>query len=84
MILNRANEYYENNKEELKEKANNKYKKLSEEEKYMKREYKKLSEEEKYIKREYGRKRYHNMSEEDKQRLEECQRNYLESRRHLL
>ena len=47
-ILNRANKYYENNKEVLREKAKNKYRELSEEEKN--------------IKREYGRSRYHNMS----------------------
>ena len=34
VILNRANEYYKNNKEVLKEKARNKYRELSEEEKY--------------------------------------------------
>ena len=45
VILNRANKYYENNKEMLKEKAKNKYREL-------KREYKN-------IKREYGRNRYH-------------------------
>ena len=36
-VLNRANEYYKNNKEVLKEKARNKYRELSEEEKYKKR-----------------------------------------------
>ena len=35
MILKRANEYYENNKEVLREKAKNKYRELSEEEKSM-------------------------------------------------
>ena len=49
-ILNRANKYYENNKEVLREKAKNKYKELPEEEKY--------------IKREYGKNRCHNMSKE--------------------
>ena len=39
MILNRAKEYYENNKERLKEQAINKYKELSEKEKDIKREY---------------------------------------------
>ena len=33
VILNRANEYYENNKEVLREKAKNKYRELSDEEK---------------------------------------------------
>ena len=66
-MLNRANEYYENNA--LREKAKNKYRELSEEEKN--------------IKREYGRNRYHNMSEEDKQRVKEYQRNYRKAKRHL-
>ena len=48
-ILNRAKEYYENNKEILREKARNKYRELPEEEKN--------------IKREYERNRYHNMSQ---------------------
>ena len=45
-------DYYENKKELLRERAKNKYRKLSEE---------KI-----YIKREYGKNRYHNMSEEKK------------------
>ena len=49
-ILNRAKDYYENNKKVLREKAKNKYNKLSEEDEN--------------IKREYGRNRYHNMPEE--------------------
>ena len=39
MILNRAKDYYENNKELLRERAKNKYRELSEVEKNMKREY---------------------------------------------
>ena len=66
MILTRANDYYGNNRDELKVKARDKYRELSEEEKY--------------IKREYGRNRYNNMSEEDKQRLKEYQTNYRRSR----
>ena len=58
MILNRAKDYYENNKELLRERAKNKYRELSEE---------------KNIKREYGRNRYHNISEENK-RLKEYQK----------
>ena len=50
VMLNRANEYYENNKDLFREKAKNKYRELSEEEKN--------------IKREYGRNKHHNMSEE--------------------
>ena len=38
-ILNRAKKYYENSKERLREKARNKYKKLSDEKKYITREY---------------------------------------------
>ena len=54
-ILNRAKEYYENNKERLGEKARNKYRELSEEEKN--------------IKIKCGRNRYKNMSGENKERL---------------
>ena len=46
-----------------------------------KNKYRKLSEEEKNIKREYGRDRYHNMSDEDKQRLKEYQINYREAKK---
>ena len=46
-VLNRAKEYYENNKEVLREKARNKYRDLSDEEKNTKREY--------------GRNRYHSV-----------------------
>ena len=53
-ILNRAKKYYDDNNEVLTGKARNKYRKLSEVEKN--------------IKREYGRTRYHNMSEEKKER----------------
>ena len=49
-LLNRAKEYYENNKERLREQARNKYRELSDETKYKKREY--------------GRNKYQNMSEE--------------------
>ena len=52
VILNRAKDYYENNKELLSEREKDKYRELSEVEKNMKREY--------------GKKRYHNMSEENK------------------
>ena len=52
VILNRAKDYYENDKERLKEQARDKYRKLSEEEKNKKREY--------------GRKRYLNMSKIEK------------------
>ena len=67
MILNRAKDHYENNKELLRESAKNKYRELSEEEKS--------------IKREYGKKRYHNMSKEKKQKLKEYQKNYREAKK---
>ena len=54
MILNRTKDYYEIDKEGLREQARNKYRNLSDEEKR---------------KRGYGRNRYHSMSEEKKQRL---------------
>ena len=52
VILNRAKDYYENDKKILRKQARNKYRNLSEEEKNEKRKY--------------GRNRYHNISEEKK------------------
>ena len=52
MILNLAKDYYENNKERLRDQAKDKYRNLSEEDKNKNREY--------------GKKRYRNMSEEKK------------------
>ena len=66
MILNRARDYYENDKERLRKQARDKYGNLSEEEKNKKTEY--------------GRNRYRNMSEEKKQRLKEYQKNNRESK----
>ena len=60
VILNRAKDYYENDKERLREQARDKYRNLSEEEKNKKREY--------------GKNRYHNMSEKKKKRLKEYQK----------
>ena len=67
VILNRAKDYYENDKERLREQARDKYRNLSEEEKNKMREY--------------GKNRYHNMSEEKTQRLKEYQRNYREAKK---
>ena len=67
VILNRANDYYENGKERLRQQARDKYRILSEEEKNKKREY--------------GKNRYLNMSEEKKQRLKEYQKNYRETKK---
>ena len=60
VILNKAKDYYENNKELLRERER-------ERERGNKRQ-------QQNIKREYGRKRYHNMSEENKKRLKEYQK----------
>ena len=60
MILNRAKDYFENDKERLRRQARDKHKNLSEEEKNKKKEY--------------GCNRYHNMSEEKKQRLKKNQK----------
>ena len=55
VILNRAKDYYENDKKKrLREQARDKYRNLSGEEKKNKREY--------------GKNRYHNMSEEKKKK----------------
>ena len=58
-MLNRANEYYQNNREVLREKPRNKYRVLSED---------------KLLKRNYGRNWYQNMSEIKEQRLKEYQK----------
>ena len=64
IILNRAKEYYENNKETLRERERNKCTELSHKVKH--------------IQREYGKNGHQNMSEEKKQRLKEYQNNYRE------
>ena len=65
-ILNRAKEYYKNNKKILREEARTKYRELSNG---------------KNIKREYGRNKYKNISKENKQRLKEYQKNYREAKK---
>ena len=60
VILNRAKDYYKNEKERLREQARDRYRNLSEEEKNKKTKN--------------GRNRYHNMSEEKKQTLKEYQK----------
>ena len=66
VILNRAKDYYENDKERLESKQE------INTETYLK---------EKNKKREYRKNRYHNMSEEKKQRLKEYQKNYREAKK---
>ena len=63
VILNRAKDYYKNEKERLREQARDRYRNLSEEEKNKKTKN--------------GRNRYHNMSEENKQTLKEYQKNIV-------
>ena len=63
VILSRAKDYYENDKERLREQARDKYRNLSEEDKNKKTEY--------------GKNRYRNMSEERKQKLKEYQKNIV-------
>ena len=69
IILNPAKEYCENNKDRIREQARNIGWGLSNEEKAIKREYK--------------RHRYQNMSEGNKQRLKEYQKNYYEAKKLL-
>ena len=65
IMLNRAKNYYEINKELLRERAKNKYRSLSEDEKDIKKQYQKAI--------------YHNMSNEEKQKLKYYQKNYREA-----
>ena len=65
MILNRAKDYCENNKERLREQARYKCRRLSEKEKKIKKEN-------------MEKNRYLNMSEEKKKRLKEYQKHYCE------
>ena len=67
IILNRAKDYYENNKYRLRKEARGKQRNLSEKDKNKKGEY--------------GKSRYHNMSEEKKQRLKEYQKNNREAKK---
>ena len=62
VTLNRAKDYYKNDKERLRDKAKDKYRNISEEEKNKKRKYE--------------RNWYDKMSEEKKQKLKECQKIY--------
>ena len=66
VILNRAKDCYENDKERLRKQERDKYRNLSKEEKNKKREYEKN--------------RCRNMSEEKTQRLKEYQKNYREGK----
>ena len=67
IILNRAKDYYENDKERLRRQARDKCRHLSEKQTNKKREY--------------GKNRYCNMSEEKKRRLKKYQKNYQKNYR---
>ena len=67
MILNRAKDYYENDKERLREQARDKYRNLSEEKQNKKREF--------------GKNRHHNMSEGKQQILKDYQTKYREAKK---
>ena len=67
VILNRVKDYFENDKDRLREQSRDKYRNLSEEYKNKKREY--------------GKNRYLNMSKEKKKRLKEYQKNYCETKK---
>ena len=67
VILNKAKDRFKSNKERLKQRARDKYRFLSEEEKNKKKGY--------------GKNRYHNMSEETKQRLKEYQKSYYRTKK---
>ena len=67
IMLNRAKDYYENNKELLPEQEKNKCRSLSEDEKDIKKQYQKA--------------RYHNMSDDEKQELKDYQQKYREARK---
>ena len=67
VILNRAKDFYENNKKRLRVQARDKYRNLSEEE-----ENKKI---------ENGVNRRHNISKEEKKKLTEYQENYREAKK---
>ena len=49
-----------------------------------KNKYRSLSEDEKDIKKQYQKDRYHNMSNEEKQRLKDYQKNYREAKKFKL
>ena len=73
-MLNRAKQYYKNDKERLREQVRDKYRNLPEKEKIKKREY--------------GKNRYHNMSKGKKQKLKEYQKehqkNYREAKKVII
>ena len=67
LILNRAQDYFENDKERLRKQARDKYRNRFEEEKNKKRVY--------------GKNRYFSISEEKKKGLKESQKDYREAKK---
>ena len=85
IMLNRAKEYYENKKGKIKKASKKEYFENKKErlKKQARGKYRRLSEENIYIKKEYGRNRYKNMSEENEQRLKEYQSNCLRAKKNI-
>ena len=80
-LLKMKKDFYDNDKELIKEQARIKYHSLSIEEKNKRSEYAKnwcnnLPSDKKNIKKEYGKNRYHNMTDEEIQKHKEYQKNY--------
>ena len=70
--------YYKRNRETVLNRAKEYYKNSRERLKVQTRN------KEKNIKRDYGRNRYHNMSEDEKQKLKEYQKNYREANKNKM
>ena len=68
-MLNRVKDYYEYDKERLREQTRNKYRNLSEEDKKKKREY--------------GKNRYHNMSEKRSKNLKNIKKKDIKKQKSL-
>ena len=80
-LLQKQRDFYENNKEMIKEQARIKYYSLSPEEKNKKSEYAKnwynnLPEDKRNVKREYAKNKYHNMTDEEMQKHKKYQKKY--------
>ena len=85
-LLNRSKEYYKNNRELIRESANNKCKLMSEYEKEIRREYhrnryRNLTDEQKNreVRNKLKKEKYHNMNDEEKQKLKDYQKQYREN-----
>ena len=83
-VKNRCTSLTEDKKQKLKKYQKEYQKKYQKEyQKKYQNKYRSLSEDEKDIKRQYQTIRYHNMSDEEKQRLKDYQKNYREAKKLL-